>query len=145
MKFNFNLVQKGFKIAYNPDAVVYWRMRESLVMVFKQFFRYAKGDAIGKMYTHRHLIRFLSLVVFIALIVASIFASPWLLVLFAPLILFYIYKPLLRVNDTWSHIRNPFKRVCLKMLSIVLAPFMLLFIDTAKALGYVYGKTRKNA
>jgi glycosyltransferase involved in cell wall biosynthesis len=145
MKFNFNLVQKGFKIAYNPDAVVYWRMRESLVMVFKQFFRYAKGDAIGKMYTHRHLIRFLSLVVFIALIVASIFASPWLLVLFAPLILFYIYKPLLRVNDTWSHIRNPFKRACLKMLSIVLAPFMLLFIDTAKALGYVYGKTRKNA
>lgn len=145
MKFNFNLVQKGFKIAYNPDAVVYWRMRESLVLVFKQFFRYSKGDAIGKMYTHRHLIRFFSLAVFIALIIASVFASPWLLVLFAPLTLFYIYKSLLRVNDTWSHIKNPFKKAGFKILSIMLAPLMLVFIDTAKALGYVYGKTRKNA
>src|SRR5665647_3955528 len=49
MKFNFNLKEKGFEILFNPDAVVYWQMRENLSQVFKQFFRYAKGDAIGRM------------------------------------------------------------------------------------------------
>ncbi len=144
MKFNFNLIEKGFKIAFNPDAVVYWRMRESLAQVFRQFFRYAKGDAIGNMYAYRHLVRFFSLFLFTALVIISIFLSPWLLLLFIPLILFYIYKPLLRVNDTWSHIKNSFKRISFKIFSVMLAPFMLAFIDTAKSIGYIYGKARKN-
>src|SRR5665647_3599553 len=65
MKFNFNLKEKGYKILFNPNAIVFWRMRENLSQVFKQFFRYAKGDARGKMYLHRHLIRFSSLIDFL--------------------------------------------------------------------------------
>ena len=145
MKFNFSLVCKGFKIAFNPEAVVYWRMRENLVSIFKQFFRYSKGDAIGRMYTYRHLIRFLSFFIFIALIILSIFVSPWVSILFIPLIIFYIYKPLLRLKDTWLHMKSPLKRIMLKISSILLAPFMLIFIDIAKAFGYVYGKIKRKA
>lgn len=143
MKFNFNLLRKGFKIAFNPDAVVYWRMRESLVMIFRQFFRYSKGDAIGRMYTYRHLVRFFSLFLFTVLVIISIYSSPWFLMLFIPLILFYIYKPLLRVKDTLSHIRGSFKRGIFSIFFIMLSPFMLVFIDTAKALGYIYGKLKR--
>ncbi len=143
MKFNFNLKMQGFKIKFNPDAIVYWRMRENLVQVFKQFFRYAKGDAIGKMYTYRHLIRFASFFISIVILLSAIFFNAWLLILYIPLFVGYIYKPVLRLKSNWNHIKNPVKKVSFKILSIILCPFLLLYIDVAKASGYLYGMARK--
>ncbi len=138
MRFNFNLAEKGFRIAFNPDAIVYWRMRENLVLIFKQFFRYAKGDAIGKMYTYRHLARFVSMIFFITIIIISVYFSSWCLILFVPLLFIYVYKPYSRIADSWRHIRG----FC-KILTALFVPFMLVFIDTAKALGYIYGKLKR--
>lgn len=140
MRFNFNLVEKGFRIAFNPDAIVYWRMRENLILIFKQFFRYAKGDAIGKMYTYRHLARFVSMIFFIAIILVSVYLSPWFLIIFIPLLLLYVHRPYTRISNSWRHIKGFAKRSCFKILTALLVPFMLVFIDTAKALGYIFGK-----
>jgi len=143
MKFNFNLKLHGFKIKFNPDAIVYWRMRENLVQIFKQFFRYAKGDAIGEMYFYRHLIRFASFFISIVILLSAIFFNAWLSLLYVPLLVGYIYKPILRLKSNWDHIKSPVKRVSFKILSVILCPFLLLYIDVAKVSGYLYGMVRK--
>jgi len=49
---NFNLkIFPKFKIAYAPNAIVYWKMRPTIKEVFKQFYRYGRGDrAYGNLF-----------------------------------------------------------------------------------------------
>jgi glycosyltransferase involved in cell wall biosynthesis len=143
MRFNFNIKAGGHKIKFNPKAVVYWRMRKNPVQIFKQFFRYAKGDAAGGMYPIRHIIRFTALFTFLVILLAAFYFSIWILAAFIPLFLLYVFRPyarLLRNRDTGSNCS--FKRLE-KLLSIPVIPFLLLQIDFSKMCGYVYGAFRK--
>lgn len=103
MKFNFNLRSRGYEINYNPEAIVYWKMRDNLSKIFKQFFRYAKGDALGKMYLYRHLVRFFSLIVLAAIIILSVVLSPWFLLALIVLFAAYSFKPYRRINYIWDN------------------------------------------
>jgi glycosyltransferase involved in cell wall biosynthesis len=47
----------GLRMRFAPDAVVHWRLRASLADTWRQYFRYARGDAIAGMYPERHAIR----------------------------------------------------------------------------------------
>jgi len=143
MKFNFNLKENGYKILFNPDAVVFWRMRENLDLVFKQFFRYSKGDAKGRMYLNRHLIRFLSLFDFMAVVIVSIIFSPWLLLILVPFFIFYVFKPFSRLNATFKHLKNTADRFFVKIAALFLCPLMLIYIDIAKMAGFIYGLVNK--
>ena len=143
MKFNFNLKEKGYKILFNPDAIVFWRMRENLSQVFKQFFRYAKGDARGKMYLHRHLIRFSSFIDFLIVIALSIIFSPWFLFILAPVFVFYVFRPFSRLNVTFCHVKKNTDRFFLKTAAFFIAPVMLIYIDIAKMSGFIYGLVKK--
>ena len=143
MKFNFNLKEKGYEILFNPNAVVYWRMRENLSQVFKQFFRYAKGDAKGRMYLHRNLIRFSSLFVSLVVAAISIIFSPWLLLLLAPFFVFYVFKPFSRLNATFRHQKKNIDRFFVKTAALFVAPAMLIYIDIAKMSGFIYGLVKK--
>jgi len=143
MKFNFNLKEKGYKILFNPDAIVLWRMRENLSQIFKQFFRYAKGDARGKMYFHRHLIRFLSAAGFLIVISLSAIFSPWFLFMLAPVFVFYVLRPFSRLNVTFRHIKKNTGRFFLKTAALFAAPMMLIYIDIAKMSGFIYGLVKK--
>jgi glycosyltransferase involved in cell wall biosynthesis len=143
MKFNFNLKENSYRILFNPDAVVFWRMRENLSQVFKQFFRYAKGDARGRMYLYRHLLRFSSLFDFAIIVVVSIIFSPWLLMLLAPFFVFYVFKPFSRLNATFKHQKNNADRFFVKIAALFLAPVMLIYIDIAKMTGFIYGLVKK--
>ncbi len=145
MKFNFNLIGKGYSIIFNSNAEVYWNMRDDIISIFKQFFRYAKGDAIGKMYFYRHLIRIFSLLTFVLLIFLSIFISLYFLIVIFLLLLFYVLKPYLRI---YSYLSN--KKVCPQLKSkpnlvlyfiglIFSIPFFMVFIDFAKLCGYFFG------
>ncbi|MBM3709909.1 MAG: glycosyltransferase [Actinobacteria bacterium] len=147
MKFNFNIKKSGYKIEFNPDAEVYWNLRDNLQAVFKQFFRYAKGDAVGRMYLYRHIIRFLSFFVFLIIVAVSAVLSPWYLLLLVPLLIFYSYRPYSRINSVLSNSKNTefikdskslkiFKTIFISILSI---PLFLLYIDIAKLSGYIYG------
>ena len=139
MRFNFNLKQNGYVIKFNPDAIIFWRMREDIVQIFKQFFRYSKGDAKGKMYFYRHLIRFLSFAIFIVIFLISIFFNLWFLLIYIPLFCYYVYKPYSRINNEFKHHKNKITRFFLKISALFTTPLMLIYIDIAKMAGYIYG------
>jgi len=143
MKFNFNLKENGYKILFNPNAVVFWRMRENLSLVFKQFFRYAKGDARGKMYLHRHLIRFSSVIDFFIVAAVSIIFSPWFLLILLPVFTFYVFRPFSRLDATFCHIKKNTDRFFVKAAAVFLAPMFLVYIDIAKMSGFIYGLVKK--
>jgi len=143
MRFNFNIKAAGHKIWFNPKAVVYWRMREDLIQIFKQFFRYAKGDAEGRMYPFRHLIRFAAFLTLLIILFSVFYFSKWILAALVPLFILYVFKPYVRLVRNWSG-----KGSCIfyrseKFLSIPVIPFLLLQIDFSKMCGYIYGLFQK--
>jgi glycosyltransferase involved in cell wall biosynthesis len=145
MKFNFNLKKGGYRIKFNPDAQVFWNLRDNLKAIFKQFFRYAKGDAIGSMYLHRHLIRFFTLLVSLIIVAVSAVFSPWYLLLLLPLFMVYTYKQVFRISYMLDNqkscvfIKNKRQLQIFKFLSVFSIPLLLIYIDIAKMLGYIYG------
>lgn len=143
MRFNFNIKAAGHKIKFNPRALVYWRMRENPVRIFKQFFRYAKGDATGGMYPFRHIIRFMALFTFLVILLSAFYFSKWVLVVLIPLFIIYLFRPYARLIRNRNVNRNcSFKRLD-KLLSIPVIPFLMLLIDFSKMCGYVYGAFHK--
>ena len=151
MRFNFNLINSGHKINFNPGAEVYWNLRNSLPAVFRQFFRYAKGDAIGRMYFIRHFIRFASLFFFALLIVLSVLFSPWILFGILPVIIYFMYKPYLRINYFLDNkkVNNYVGRIkplfLIKVIIFFTIPMMMVYTETAKLVGYLFGiAVRKN-
>ncbi|MBM3700992.1 MAG: glycosyltransferase [Actinobacteria bacterium] len=146
MKFNFNLKKAGYKIKFNSCAKVYWNLRDNPAAVFKQFFRYAKGDAIGRMYYKRHIIRIVSLLIMAAAITLSVALSPYFIFLAVFLLVAYSYRPYLRINHFTKDKKicpfvfgNGKKNRLLIAAIAVSVPFMLFYIDTAKLSGYFYG------
>jgi glycosyltransferase involved in cell wall biosynthesis len=139
MRFNFNIKAAGHKVKFNPKAVVYWRMRRNLVQIFKQFFRYAKGDALGGMYPFRHIIRFTALFTFLVILLAAFYFSKWILAALIPLFILYLFKPYVRLIRNRGASRNCSFKKFEKLLSIPVIPFLMLQIDFSKMCGYVYG------
>ena len=143
MKFNFKLKDKGNIIKFNPGAIVYWEMREGPVRIFKQFFRYAKGDAIGRMYFFRHLIRFASVFISIAIIFASLYFSPWILAVFIPLLAVYVFKPYRRLSGSYRETESCRFHGFGRISSIIFIPLLLIYIDLAKICGYIFGLSKR--
>ena len=145
MKFNFNLKAGGFKIGFNPAAHVYWNLRSSLCSIFKQFFRYAKGDAVGRMYPKRHLLRFLSLAALAVIIAASAIVSPYFIIALFILFAVYSFRPYTRINYVIDNpkisvfIKSRKNALINKFMIAFLIPLLLIYIDTAKLSGYIYG------
>jgi cellulose synthase/poly-beta-1,6-N-acetylglucosamine synthase-like glycosyltransferase len=139
MKFDFNLKEKGYSLKFRPGAVVHWRMRQDLIGIFRQFFRYAKGDALGKMYLLRHMIRFLSGVLLVAVVLSAILVSPWIFFALVLPAAVYCYRPYYRLFVRWDGNERCRPAGMKKLSVLVLVPLLLIFIDTAKAFGYLYG------
>ena len=142
MKFNFNIKDKGFIVKFNPNAIVYWKMRKDMIQIFKQFFRYAKGDAVGRMYLYRHMIRFISFIFLVAVLTAAFNLNLWILTIFIPLFVGYVFKPYSRLNYIWGEEGGAQIKKTDKFLLILFIPFVLFYIDLAKILGYIYGMTK---
>lgn len=143
MRFDFNLKDLGYELRFCPRAAVYWRMREDLSGISRQFFRYAKGDAIGRMYPLRHMIRFLSGIAFLAVLLAGILLSPWIFFVFLPLAAVYSYRPYYRLMIKWEGNESCRPKGIKKFLAIVLIPFLLIYIDSSKVFGYLYGLCKR--
>ncbi len=139
MKFNFKLREKGNIIKFNPGAVVYWEMRKGFIQIFKQFFRYAKGDAAGRMYLFRHLIRFASALIFAAIIIASLYFNLWILAFFIPLFIAYVFKPYRRLYGSFREPESCRFHGFGRISSVLFIPLLLIYIDIAKSSGYIYG------
>lgn len=111
------------------DAVVYWRIRPSLGATWRQYFRYAKGDAIAGIYSDRHAIRF-GVYGAACLVLASRRTLPRLAAAGAAMA--YASRPLRRA---FTIIPDTPRRIA----AGAAVPAMMAFTDAAKMAGYLAG------
>jgi len=91
--FNLKILESGFKVTFEPKAVVYWRMRPSWGAYFKQFYRYGYGDAmVGNLWKmKKNLLMVIGFWAYVTTFLVSIFTFPMLmLVLLTPVIIYAI-------------------------------------------------------
>jgi glycosyltransferase involved in cell wall biosynthesis len=112
-----------------PDAVVRWRLRPGLRATWKQYFRYARGDAQAGMYPERHALRF---GVYAGLVAAMSSRRRWPKVAAVVGGLAYARTPLRRARRLMAEPRE-------RAAAFVVVPALMGWIDTAKMAGYLVG------
>ena len=130
MYFNHRLQEIGTRVELASDAVTYWRVRPTLAATWRQFGRYAEGDAVGGMYPERHALRFATYA-FAGLALAR--RRRWMLMLSALGGAAYAARPIRRARrrlpadgpDRWK--------------AVLAVPALMAFIDIAKMRGYLRG------
>ncbi len=131
MYLNHRWREGGMRMRLARDAVAYWPMRGDPAAVWRQYFRYAKGDALGGMYPERHAIRFSVY----AGAIAALSILPrrrWPAAMTAAGALFYSSR---RLRRAMHLLPDPLDRA----KAAVVVPALLGFIDAAKMAGYVSG------
>ncbi len=136
MYFNFRLREEGVQRMFAPGALVRWRLRPDLPTTLQQYFRYARGDALGRMYPERHAVRFLTYLAAAALLVA-----PSRRRVFLPVAALAGLK---RISPAYAR--------ALRRLSpaeagaaLVALPVLELLLDLAKMAGFVAGLSAHSA
>jgi glycosyltransferase involved in cell wall biosynthesis len=121
--------QTGLDMRFAPDAVVRWRLRPNLAETWKQYFRYARGDALAGMHPERHALRF---GVYTGLAGALASGRRWPRALAAAGAIAYARTP---VRRGWARARDTRERA----LATVAVPALMAFTDAAKMAGYAAG------
>lgn len=125
----------GLDMRLAPDAIVNWPLRDSLGATWRQYFRYARGDAVAGMYPERHALRF-------GVYSAALYAwsTKGLLRKAATLAGAgaYAARPLRRGN---SRFEDPAERV----RAMLVVPALMAVIDSAKMAGYLAGLRRRRS
>ncbi len=129
MYVNHRWRRLGVDMRLARDAVAWWRLRPDLRSTWVQYFRYARGDALGGMYPERHALRF---AVYGG--GAYAWASRGALRKLATLVGAGAYsaRPLRRAFRSFEH---PLDRA--KALAAV--PALMAYVDAAKMAGYLAG------
>ena len=133
MYFNHAWRGEGVPHAVVKDALVYWRMREDLPSLLRQYFLYARGDGQSGMYPQRHLLRFAT--------------YGWLAACALLQDRTYLRGPTLAAASLyagrrWARIpffmkeRSPWG----KLAAVPSLPLLMLAIDAAKMAGYLAGR-----
>ncbi len=136
--FDMRLQKTQPPFVFAPDALVYFRPRETMSSYFKQYYLYARGDGKADLWRKRHLIRYITYLVItpLILILASL-AHP----LFSGLFLIggavYLYQPYRRLPTVMSD--NPEKSPLAWIGAILLIPLIRVVGDVAKMIGYPVG------
>lgn len=133
MWVNHRWRQLAMDMRYSPDAVVHWRLRPDLIATWKQYFKYARGDAQAGMYPRRHALRF-GVYAGAGIALASRFGLAKAAVLVGGVV--YAREPLTRA---WRVSDGPAERV----LAMFVVPVLMAWTDTAKMAGYLAGSLRK--
>ncbi|MBI4319523.1 MAG: glycosyltransferase [Chloroflexi bacterium] len=131
--FDLMLRDAGFRFAFAPDAVAYFRPRRDLLEFFKQYYMYARGDGKANLWPRRHLIRYLTYTgAPIALVAGFWYKLIWLLVAFAAGL--YLWGPYRRLWHC-SKLHHPGDR----LRALLWVPVIRLTGDVAKMIGYPAG------
>lgn len=135
MYFDHAWKKAGIRHALARDAVVYWRMREDLPSLLRQYFLYARGDGEAGMYPQRHLLRFA--------------AYGWLLFC-AARGRTALWRPTLAAAALYAGRRWARVPSCMageetwrKLAALPALPALMLGIDAAKMAGYLAGRRRR--
>jgi glycosyltransferase involved in cell wall biosynthesis len=132
--FDFAL-RRRFTFAFAPQAIAYFRPRDSLRSFFRQYYLYARGDGKADLWRRRHALRYVTYLVATPLLIAlSILHSPlWALVLLAGAAL-YLRAPLRRLRPYLPRLTIP-----RRLYAIALLPVIRVAGDIAKMIGYPVG------
>ncbi len=131
MYLNHRWREGGMRMRLVPDAIAYWPMRSDPAGVWRQYFGYAKGDALGGMYPERHAIRFSVYAVAISAL-SLLPRRRWPSAVTAAGALWYASR---RLRRAMHLLPDPIDRA--KAVAVV--PVLLGFIDVAKMAGYLSG------
>lgn len=135
MWMNHRWRDRNLDIRFAPDAVVRWALRPDLGSTWTQYFRYARGDALGGLYPERHALRF---AVYGGLVAALASDRTWPKVVAVAGAVVYARRPVLRA---WARLVSPGQRVG----ATGAVPALLAFTDAAKMAGYATGLARRLA
>jgi glycosyltransferase involved in cell wall biosynthesis len=130
MYLNHRWRRLGIRMDLAPGAVVYRRPRPGLGQYWRQFFRYAEGDARAGMYPSRHALRF-GVYAALALALASRRAGPKLIAAAAGAA--YAVRPIRRA---WRLLPPGRARAA----ASVVVPTLMAVTDMAKMAGYLRGR-----
>jgi glycosyltransferase involved in cell wall biosynthesis len=132
MFFNHRLVEQGSRIELATDAITYWRVRPTLGATWRQYSRYAEGDARARMHTRRHAARFAAYGLAAAALASRRGSA---LALLAVAGAAYAARPLRRA---WGRTATGPERAA----TLVGVPAAMAFLDVAKMWGYLRGVAR---
>jgi glycosyltransferase involved in cell wall biosynthesis len=131
--FDLALRRDGARLAFAPDALVLFRPRASFGAFARQYFLYARGDGVARLWPRRHAIRYVTYMFALAMLLGA-HRRPWLLALALPGGLAYSRAPLRRL-----HARAPALSLRELLVAAALIPAIRLVGDLAKMLGYPAG------
>lgn len=134
--FDLWLRQDGYRIAFAPDAVVYFRPRRSLRQFFWQYYRYARGDGKADLWPLRHAIRYFTYLVAAPVLMRRALAGHRLAWLFLVAGAGMMFRPplerLWRLTREW-----PWGR---RLQALAWVPIIRVAGDVAKMVGYPVGR-----
>ncbi len=133
--FDLALLRAGRKFTFAPQAVAYFRPRESLSAFWRQYYRYARGDGKADLWRKRHAIRYLTYLVGVPLVtVAGVAYHPlcWMLLPLAAAV--YLWSPYRRLGPMIEGLA-----VGEKIKAVLWVPIIRLWGDVAKMVGYPVG------
>ena len=129
MLVNHRWRELALDMRYVPDAIVHWRLRPGPVATWRQYFRYARGDAIASMYPERHALRF-------GVYSAALYAWSTKGAL----------RKLATVAGAGAYASAPLRRAARRFddpaeraRAMVAVPALMAFVDLAKMAGYLAG------
>ncbi len=135
--FDLALKRAGFRFAFAPEALVRFRPRSSLRAFARQYYLYARGDGVAKLWLKRHVVRYTTYLGLLAVLGAAR-RWPWLLALPLAGGLVYTRAPLRRLRRRAAGLAP--RQVAAAAL---LVPLIRLVGDLAKMAGYPAGLLRR--
>jgi glycosyltransferase involved in cell wall biosynthesis len=132
--FDLAVKQAGFRMTTVLDAFVYFRPRENMRQFMRQYYLYARGDAVAGLWPRRHAIRYM--VYLWALLLVVIGGWGWALLGIG--MLAYVQQPWQRLWRRFEEGVNGWQ--CVAAAGLV--PWIRIVGDGAKMVGYVAGWVR---
>jgi glycosyltransferase involved in cell wall biosynthesis len=135
--FDLQLKQAGVRFAFAPNAMVFFRPRESLAAFARQYYNYASGDGSADLWQKRHLIRYATYLLGAALTLAAL-RKPIIAIVHLIGIAGYCAAPLRRLRQ-----RAPALTTRELLYAVSCIPVIRVVGDLAKMVGYPVGIKRR--
>jgi glycosyltransferase involved in cell wall biosynthesis len=131
--FAGKIKEKGFKVAFSKNAIIYWSPPKNIFKSYKMFFRFALGDIQANIFRRKVIYIFLRyifalLVLLVSIIIGSLYILGFLLVGFLVYSGWAIWKNYKYVKD---------------LRAVIYLPFLQYLSDLAVLLGSSWGMLQK--
>ena len=133
--FDFRIAALNGPFPFAPDALAFYRPRQTLRAFLKQYYLYARGDGKADLFPRRHAIRYLTYFAALPiLIVAAVVNSPLWLLAFVPGAAYMLGRPYRRLINQWGGLT-----FAEKIIAALWVPVIRISGDWAKMVGYPVG------